>query len=74
MRKQRLIVVAEVATLFLGTALLIGCTEGGGAQQEQPQAKPASALMRGMDADRAPDWRDEPAPPQFESPPPEQFQ
>lgn len=67
-------VVAEVATLALGAALLAGCTEGGGSQQEQPQAKPASALMRGMDQDRAPgDWRDEPAPPQFESPPPEEF-
>lgn len=72
MCKQRLIVVAEVAALSLGAALLTGCAQQGGGQPE-PQAKPASALMRDMNEDRPPDWRDEPAPPQFESPPPDQY-
>ncbi len=72
MSQRGLIVFAQAASLALALALLTSCTEGGASQQE-PQAKPASALMRGMDQDRAADWQDEPAPPQFESPPPEEF-
>ena len=68
MRKQKLIVVAEVATLALGAMLLIGCQQEGGRQ-----AKPASALMRDLNQDQPPDWRAEPEPSQFESPPPEHF-
>lgn len=73
MWQRGLIVVAEVAALALGTAVLTSCQGEGGSSQQQ-EAKPASALMRGMNEDRPPDWRDEPEPPQYESPPPEQFQ
>ena len=69
MRQQRLIVVAEAAAVALGTMLLIGCQQEGGRQ-----AKPASALMRDMNQDQPPDWRAEPEPTQFESPPPQRFQ
>jgi hypothetical protein len=69
MREQRLIVVAEAAAIALGAAMLTSCSEDGGRQ-----AKPASALMRDMDQDQPPNWRDEPEPPQFESPPPESYQ
>jgi hypothetical protein len=69
MWEQRLIVVAGMALVGGGTMFLVGCETGGG-QPQQEQARPASALMRDLDQDKPPDWRDEAEPPQFESPPP----